>query len=363
MHVVLIVLATLPFAALIAAGTHARMRSLTQRAETFEVRERLAVQTMHALLESSRASSQRVIQELEYRIRAHDPRLDAVLVFTPHGEELACIYASGMRTEHYRQLRLRRDASPRLPALAAASGHRASARNDLLIPTDRCALAVPMNDENGLRAVVYVSSADGFALDEEDAVVRTIQLAALPYAIALEREADRTDATYDGLTGLLTPRAFRSRLHDEITRAHLGDVVLTLWFIDTDRFKSVNDSYGHAAGDVVLQTMASLLRAHAVDGVDVVGRNGGDEFCALIRGAQKSLAIERAQALCDAVRHTDFGVPIPLTASIGVATFPHDAQTSNELLEIADAAMYHSKHLGRDRVSFAIDAASFSVYR
>jgi len=363
MHVVLIVLATLPFAALIAAGARARMRSLAQRADALEVRERLAVQTMRVLLESSRASSERVIQTLDHRIRTHDPRLDALLVFAPNGEELACIYANGTRTEHYRQLRLRRDAGPRLPALAAASGHRASARNDLLIPTDRCALAVPMSDESGLRAVVYVSSADGYALDDEDAVVRTIELAALPYAIALEREADRTDATYDGLTGLLTPRAFRARLHDEITRARLGDVVLTLWFIDTDRFKSVNDSYGHAAGDVVLQMMASLLRSHAVDGVDVVGRNGGDEFCAIIRGAQKSLAIERAQALCDTVRSTDFGVPIPITASIGVATFPHDAQTSNELLEIADAAMYHSKHLGRDRVSFAVGATSFSVYR
>jgi diguanylate cyclase (GGDEF)-like protein len=212
--------------------------------------------------------------------------------------------------------------------------------------------------------VIYASSSAADTIDGEDTIVRTIEHATLPYAIALERELARADATYDGLTGLLTPRAFRSRLRDEIARVRFGPAkVLTLWFIDTDRFKSINDSYGHAAGDAVLQGMAELLRAQGVPEVDIAGRNGGDEFCAIIHDAQKTVAIERAQSFCEAVRRHDFGVPQPITASVGVASYPHDARDANELLEVADAAMYHSKRTGRNRVSFAVNGTAFAVFR
>ena len=139
--------------------------------------------------------------------------------------------------------------------------------------------------------------------------------------------------------------------------------MLTLWFVDTDHFKQVNDTYGHAAGDAVLQGMGQLLRAHTVADVDALARNGGDEFCAIVHDAQKTFAIERAQEFCDSVRAMDFGIPLRITASVGVASFPYDAADANELLEVADAAMYHSKRNGRDRVSFAVNGAQFSVYR
>src|SRR5262249_7162674 len=122
-------------------------------------------------------------------------------------------------------------------------------------------------------------------------------------------------------------------------------------------------TYGHAAGDVVLQTMARLLRLHTVADVDAAARNGGDEFCAIIHDTQKTLAIERAQEFCNAVRMTDFGIPLQVTASIGVASFPYDAADANELLEVADAAMYNSKRTGRNRVSFAVNGTQFSIYR
>jgi diguanylate cyclase (GGDEF)-like protein len=221
-----------------------------------------------------------------------------------------------------------------------------------------------MQDRCGLHAVIYCSSTNSFGIAQEDTIVRTIEHAASPYALAVERESDRADATYDGLTGLLTPRAFRERLRNDVTRLHLrASALLSLWFIDTDHFKDVNDAYGHGAGDLVLQRMASLLRLHSVADVDIVARNGGDEFCAIVYDVQKTVAIERAQALCDAVRRTDFDVPLRVTASIGVATLPFDAHDASELLEVADAAMYHSKRSGRDRVSFAVNGTSFSVYR
>ena len=327
-------------------------------------REEFVLDAVRIMLDASRRSSDAVIESLAQTIRRRDPAIDAVLAFTPNGEELECVFVEGVRAQHYGGARLRRDTADYLPSRAALAGHRAGGCEGVLIPTDRCALAVPMADSNGLRAVIYASSCAVEDLDGEETIVRTIEHAASPYVIALERELARADATYDGLTGLLTPRAFRNRLRDEISRTRFGAVsVLTLWFIDTDRFKTVNDTFGHAAGDAVLQAMAELLRSFGVPDVDVAGRNGGDEFCALIHDAQKTVAIERAQAFCDAVRRFDFGITMHITASIGVASFPYDARDANELLEVADAAMYHSKRTGRDRVSFAVNGATFAVFR
>jgi diguanylate cyclase (GGDEF)-like protein len=108
--------------------------------------------------------------------------------------------------------------------------------------------------------------------------------------------------------------------------------------------------------------MARLLEEHTRRGIDLPARNGGDEFCAIVRNDHKIAAIERAHRFCAAVRDADFGIPIRITASIGVSAYPYDATDARELLELADAAMYHSKRAGRDRVSFAVARGSFTVY-
>jgi len=348
----------------LALRVSAALRAQRADAHALAAREEFVLDAVRVLLDASRRSSEAVIEELAALIARRDPAIDAVLAFTPSGEELECALAQGARVEHYVGARLRRDVADYLPSRAALEGHRATGYDGLLVPTDRFAIAAPMADGGGLRAVIYASCSAAERIDGEDTIVRTIEHAALPYAIALERELARADATYDGLTGLLTPRAFRNRLRDEIAHARFGVArVLTLWFIDTDRFKSVNDCYGHAAGDAVLQGMAELLRAQGVAEVDVAGRNGGDEFCALIHDSQKTVAIERAQSFCEAVRRHDFGIPLSISASVGVASFPHDARDANELLEVADAAMYHSKRSGRDRVSFAVNGTTFAVFR
>ncbi len=222
-----------------------------------------------------------------------------------------------------------------------------------------------MLDRQTLLAVAYVSSVESLSASIEDAIVPAIECAAAPYAIALEREADRAGAMHDGLTGLLSPEAFRHRLRDEVMRAAAahGRRALCLWFADADRFKEVNDRFGHRAGDAVLKAMASLLGAHAIAGVDVVARNGGDEFCALLRCSTKDRAIERARVFCNAVRRHDFGLPIGITVSLGVAAYPHDATSAGTLLERADAAMYHGKRNGRDRVSFFVASGAFASLR
>ncbi|MBV8490090.1 MAG: GGDEF domain-containing protein [Candidatus Eremiobacteraeota bacterium] len=244
-----------------------------------------------------------------------------------------------------------------MPARAAELCRRAIYPVDgsVVIPNDRAALAMPMDGARGPSPVVYLSSVCEKAFcDSRESIVRAIECAAAPYAIALVREADRSDAIHDGLTGLLTARAFRRQLHDEFSQH--AEAPLSLWFVDTDNFKTVNDRFGHQTGDRVLQSMANVLRASIDPACDFAGRNGGDEFCALLRGVSKSSAIERAAAFCAAVRAFDFGLGERMTASVGVATHPYDASTSSALLEIADGAMYHSKRNGRDRVSFVAEA-------
>jgi diguanylate cyclase (GGDEF)-like protein len=330
-----------------------------------ERRESDLLEAVRVLTAASRDSMHAVLVALDRTLRVLDPSLDAVLIFTPAGEELTCIYAAGARTEHFAGMRLRRDQQQHLPSRAALCGHRVAAGADArpMIPTDRAALAMPMLAGEDLCAVVYASSTRT-AIAEPDLLVRAVMQAASPYVVAAEREADRASATYDALTGLHTPRAFRQQLQEDVAIARLSPhSALALWFIDTDHFKRVNDEFGHAAGDVVLQRIAALLREHTIAGVDLPARNGGDEFCAILRNVHKVAAIERAQAFCEAVRHCDFSLEVPITASVGVAAYPYDAAGASELLEVADAAMYHSKRGGRDRVSFAVDRTSFSVYK
>jgi diguanylate cyclase (GGDEF)-like protein len=341
-----------------------RTAAIAQHLHAVVRRESDVLEAVRVLTAASRESSRAVLVALDRTMRVLDPSLDAVLMFAPDGEELACVYASGQRTEHFASVRIPRDGTRSLPARAAMCGHRIELAADErpVIPTDRAAVAVPMLGGDGLAAVVYAATMQD-RIASTEAIVRAVDQAASPYALAAEREADRRSATYDGLTGLYTPRAFRAQLQEDLAAACLNPhASLALWFVDTDHFKRVNDSFGHRAGDIVLQRMASLLREHTLTDVDIPARNGGDEFCAIVRNVHKVSAIERAQRFCDAVRACDFGIEVPITASIGVAAYPYDAATAAELLEAADAAMYHSKRSGRDRVAFSAGSGSFAVF-
>ncbi|MEO6914047.1 MAG: GGDEF domain-containing protein, partial [Candidatus Baltobacteraceae bacterium] len=287
------------------------------RAHLVERRESDFLGAVRDLTAASRESSDAVLASLDRTLRMLEPALDATLVFEPVGGELICLYAGGARALHYNRVRYGCDRKTLLGESFLA-GHRVclAAGRQPLIPTDRAALAIPLGSDRSVSAMVYVASSAVTCLQNVDSLVRAVEQAAAPYELALERERDRSNATYDSLTGLLTPRAFRTRLQDEIGAARLrASPTVSLWFIDTDHFKAVNDTFGHATGDRVLQRMSRILSAHTVAGVDIAARNGGDEFCAIVREAQKTVAIERAQHLCDAVRAHDFGIPLSLSAS------------------------------------------------
>ncbi len=156
-------------------------------------------------------------------------------------------------------------------------------------------------------------------------------------------------AQCDALTDALSRRTMMERLEDAVARCAAQPVAL--FFIDLDAFKALNDSHGHAAGDVLLVSLAQALQ-QAVRLEDAVGRFGGDEFLVLASVRDAAGAAALADHLLNAVRACAAQCPgaADVSASIGYALAPHDSTQALRLLQLADAAMYEAKRAGKDRV-------------
>jgi len=187
---------------------------------------------------------------------------------------------------------------------------------------------------------------------------------------ALDAIRARALARVDDLTGLANSRYFHTRLEEEIARADREGTELSMIFIDLDKFKAVNDRFGHLAGSWTLQKVAQLLAEHAPPGA-VVARYGGDEFLVILPGANLLRARQTAEELRRAIADASFFAPdadsdsgsasLPrITASFGVSSYrdhlaPGGTQRRREstFLRLADSAMYRGKANGRNRVEIA----------
>ena len=159
-------------------------------------------------------------------------------------------------------------------------------------------------------------------------------------------------AVTDPLTGLYNNRWLRDAGERDLASSARDETSLALLLIDVDHFKTVNDTSGHAAGDLILQRVATRLRG-SVRAEDAVVRYGGEEFVVLLRRCGADEAMTIAEALRSAVRQVTLPSECPLrqlTASIGIAAYPEDGADLDVLLGAADRAMYTAKHEGRDRV-------------
>jgi len=158
-------------------------------------------------------------------------------------------------------------------------------------------------------------------------------------------------ATFDALTGLFNRRAFFDIAERELARARRMGSIYAVLMMDLDHFKRVNDEYGHQAGDRVLADFAAVAK-RSVRAEDLVGRYGGEEFCALLPGAGMQTAIAIAERLRDSVaRHPLGDLPRAITVSVGVTVSAADAGgTLDTAIARADEALYRAKHEGRDRV-------------
>jgi len=160
-------------------------------------------------------------------------------------------------------------------------------------------------------------------------------------------------AVTDGLTGLYNRRYFQQALERELSRADRGGGSLALLLLDIDHFKVLNDTYGHAIGDAVLKKIATVLHETLRKG-DVLARYGGEEFVVLLPQATYQGAQEFAQRVWKAVGTAKIhpaGRGHRVTASVGWALLPDDADTAEALVDAADRALYFAKESGRDKVA------------
>jgi len=159
-------------------------------------------------------------------------------------------------------------------------------------------------------------------------------------------------ATTDGLTGCLNKRAFLDELEQKLMAAQRFGRKLSVIVTDLDHFKAVNDTYGHAAGDRVLQELGRVLRRVKRE-TDLVARFGGEEFCVLCEETDAHGARLLAERVREELESTEVVTelgPLKVTASLGVATFPDHASTAADLFMQGDKALYEAKNSGRNRV-------------
>lgn len=162
-------------------------------------------------------------------------------------------------------------------------------------------------------------------------------------------------AITDGLTGLYLRRYLLERMGEEISRELRSKKPLSFLMIDLDKFKEYNDKFGHMAGDILLKTIAMILLENFKEPGNLVCRYGGEEFAVLLPDCSKENAIKRAEEIRGKIKKQEIILrkqKTRITVSIGVATFPFDAQVKDELIRTADDAMYKAKREGRDRVCY-----------
>lgn len=226
--------------------------------------------------------------------------------------------------------------------------------------TTKSLLSVPLKVRGEVIGVLNVNNkVPRGVFVEEDA--NLLMLFATQAAIAIENahlyeEVERLAIT-DGLTGLYVHRYFQEMLDNEIKRALRYRHSLSLMMIDIDHFKQLNDTYGHQAGDEVLQQLAKIFKSQAREH-DIVARYGGEEFAIILPVTLKEGALSAASRLRRAVEATLFnarGNALRITVSIGVASCPQDGQTREELISKADQALYAAKRSGRNTICYFDD--------
>jgi two-component system cell cycle response regulator len=236
------------------------------------------------------------------------------------------------------------------------------AMEGISVPT-RSAIALPFSLQAQKSGVFFLRTTSddpplteanaAFAATVIDAAVAAIEKAHDLETAVSDKQRYEWLASTDALTGCLNRRALHEKLERELDRARRYNLVLTIMMIDLDRFKEINDTHGHLAGDAVLRQMGEILR-HEARSVDIAARYGGEEFVIVL----PDTAMEGGMIFAERVRlrvadhlfASSVG-PLKVTVSVGVAMFPDDnVETADAVVARADEALYRAKAGGRNRV-------------
>ncbi len=217
-------------------------------------------------------------------------------------------------------------------------------------------LSVPLIHKEKRLGVLNVSKTTAFTFDEKDQELFTAL--ANQAAIAIQNARLYTLAITDELTRLYIRRFFYQRLREEMRRSSRYGKPCSVLVMDVDHFKKFNDTYGHQAGDEVLQFVARTMR-ECVRNIDIVARLGGEEFAVLCPEQSEDEAAIPAERIRERLASTRLklssGTEVGVTTSIGIAMFPRDGETQESLVDAADQALYEAKRTGRNRVCFFRD--------
>jgi diguanylate cyclase (GGDEF)-like protein len=226
-----------------------------------------------------------------------------------------------------------------------------------------CAPMAGQGEPIGFLHVQFPACAEGGEVAVASPVTRLAGAVAEQVALALAnlrlRETLRQQSIRDPLTGLFNRRYLEETLEREIRRASRASRPLALFMIDLDHFKRYNDTFGHEAGDTMLREVGTFLRS-MIRADDVACRYGGEEFALVLPDTTRETALTRAEKIRAAARHLNVqhqgAVLGSITLSLGMAMYPRNAETPEELLRAADMALYDAKAAGRDRVVVCPDA-------
>jgi diguanylate cyclase (GGDEF)-like protein len=225
-----------------------------------------------------------------------------------------------------------------------------------LFPGASGLVVVPMGADGGVRSTLVLEVGPRAAQAQRmlSGIERSAAYGALALRNAFLMESVQRLAATDGLTRIANRRAFEATLERELARATRTAEHVSLVMVDIDHFKDLNDSLGHQAGDEVLRNAAAAL-ACACREFDTAARYGGEEFAVILPGCHPEEALEAAERLRQAVG----GAPMPvrLTASAGVATFPSHAGDAESLVRAADEALYAAKRGGRNQTKVSTGIA------
>jgi len=220
-------------------------------------------------------------------------------------------------------------------------------------------MAAPVSFQRSVAGVLRVGGAKRPPYTKED--FRLLEILASLASMALDNShlfnQVKDLALRDGLTGLLTHRAFNEQLDAQVLEASRYNHPLSVILADLDHFKAVNDTYGHQAGDQILQGFAHVL-VRNVREVDVVSRYGGEEFILLLlqfpheeaRRVAEQIRQDLASLKFDISSNDGRAHQISVTGSFGVSSFPTDATSAQQLIRLADQRLYQAKNEGRNRV-------------
>ncbi len=216
-------------------------------------------------------------------------------------------------------------------------------------------MVTPIIHESRVVGTLRINSEKGEEFSTDDLRVLSIigGIASSAISNALLYQKTEELAIKDSLTGLFVHRYFKERLKEEHKRVLLTKAPLTLLMADLDNFKSYNDRYGHAAGDIILRKVGDIFCSHIKEN-GIVARYGGEEFAVLLPKINKSEGLTLAEEIRSAIANEKFelrGIDTKITISIGVANIPDDTLDSEELIKSSDQYLYVAKKKGKNRVS------------